>query len=174
MASSNGNEEAERKPGLKTWAPVSKFPSVIQMELLENNVIPDFNIGENERLVQWVGEVDWEYECEFPTPPTSLKSEQIDLILEGLDTFATVRLNGEKVLETDNMFIPSRIPVTGWLKASGEPNVLTILFESALKRGTQLEEKYGKKKSIMRDARRMHMRKAQVRPCQEHISLGIM
>jgi beta-mannosidase len=84
------------------------------------------------------------------------------LIFEGLDTFATVFLNGKEILKSENMFLPARVDVKALLKTPGEENELSILFESALRKGTELEEKFGTRASMMRDKRRMLMRKAQV------------
>jgi beta-mannosidase len=159
MINSNGVAEAEGMPGLKEWTPVSAFPSVIQMELIDKKIIPDPQVGENERLIQWVGEVDWEYECLFNCEDWA---DNVDLVFDGLDTFATVFLNDQKILESDNMFIPARVSARDALNGPGKENRLRIIFESALKRGTQLENKFGARTSMMRDKKRMHIRKAQV------------
>jgi beta-mannosidase len=59
-------------------------------------------------------------------------------VFEGLDTFATVRLNGGKpILEADNMFVEYRVNITKQL-VEGE-NELSILFDSAWLRGKELE-----------------------------------
>jgi beta-mannosidase len=165
LADSNGVATPESNPKLREWAAVSTFPSVVQLELLNRKLIPDPNVGENERLIQWVGEADWEYLCSFPSPSEQSASDScfVDLLFEGLDTFATVMLNGRVILQSDNMFLPQRVDVKGALKESGsEDNALVILFESAVKKGRELEEKYGARKSMMRDKKRMQMRKAQV------------
>lgn len=53
LANTNGNPNAEALyEKLAQWTPVVSFPSVIQMELLANGTILDYNVGENERLVQ--------------------------------------------------------------------------------------------------------------------------
>jgi beta-mannosidase len=62
------------------------------------------------------------------------------------------------------MFLPARIDIKHLLKRAGEENVMEIVFESALKKGTELEKQYGERASMMRDKRRMIMRKAQVYP----------
>ncbi|EXJ81605.1 hypothetical protein A1O1_07670 [Capronia coronata CBS 617.96] len=154
----NANGEAKADESLKSWTPVQSFPSVIQMELLAHKIIPDPNVGENERQIQWAGRADWEYSCTFPTPEGSTFN---DLVLEGLDTFATVTLNGREILKSDNMFIPHRVEVTSFLKPVKQDNELSIVFESAWKKGTELEAKFGPRKTWMRDRRRMHTRKAQ-------------
>jgi beta-mannosidase len=148
---------------LLEWAPASQFPSVIQLELLETGQILNPNIGENERLCQWVGDCDWEYRCRFSTPPEAFQYPTSELVFEGLDTFAIATLNGKKILKSDNMFLPARVDVKNLLRGSDDvENEMVILFESALKKGTELEEQLGVKQSLMRDTRRMHMRKAQV------------
>jgi beta-mannosidase len=162
LANANGNEHANKNTVLQDWQPASQFPSVIQLELLYTKQIPDPNIRENERLIQWVGEVDWMYRTSFPTPTHT--GQNTELVFEGLDTFATVTLNSQEILKSNNMFLPARIDIKHLLKRASEENVMEIVFESALKKGTELEKQYGERTSMMRDKRRMIMRKAQVYP----------
>jgi beta-mannosidase len=163
LASTNNSKRVPSDAKLREWTPASQVPSVIQLELLKTGQIPDPNIGENERLCQWVGDCDWEYRCQFPTPPEGFQYPTSELVFEGLDTFAIVTLNGKEILKFDNMFLPARVDVKQLLRESNaEDNEMVILFESALKKGTELEKQFGVKQSLMRDTRRMHMRKAQV------------
>ncbi|KIW42675.1 uncharacterized protein PV06_06201 [Exophiala oligosperma] len=158
LANSNGVSIPEAASSIKQWNPVKRFPSVIQMELLDNKLIPDPNIGLNERLMQWAGEVDWEYLTTFPTPQSQ---EVVELVFEGLDTYATIKLNGKEILKSQNMFIPQRVKVMDCLKPEGQENELSIIFDSAIKIANALEAKYGARTSWMRDKRRMHLRKVQ-------------
>ncbi|CAG9989738.1 unnamed protein product [Clonostachys byssicola] len=119
---------------------VGQFPTNVHLDLLHHKLIPDPFIGKNENLVQWVGEAQWVYRTTFSSPEISGGAKAV-LAFDGLDTFATVVLNGEKILETDNMFIPERVDVTKILKAQGE-NELVINFDSAYLRGCKLVEKY--------------------------------
>lgn len=165
LANSNGNKDAENMPALREWSAVTTFPSVIQTELTEKKLIPDLNIAENEYLTLWVGEVDWEYQCFFNTPPEATGNDEVDLIMEGLDTFATVYLNGAEIYKSDNMFIPARVPIKAALHSVGARNELVILFESPMKVGTALLKKYevpDNLPKIMKNPRRMAVRKAQV------------
>ena len=66
--------------------------------------------------------------------------EKAILVFEGLDTYATVVLNGETILKTENMFLPSRVDVTENL-FYGEDNVLEITFESTFLIGKKIVEK---------------------------------
>ncbi|CAI6081498.1 unnamed protein product [Clonostachys chloroleuca] len=119
---------------------VGQFPTNVHLDLLHHKLIPDPFIGKNENQVQWVGEAQWVYRTTFSSPKVSGGAKAV-LAFDGLDTFATVVLNGEKILETDNMFIPERVDVTKILKAQGE-NELVINFDSAYLRGCKLVEKY--------------------------------
>lgn len=159
LANSNGASIPDAASSIKEWNPVKRFPSVIQMELLDNKLIPDPNIGLNERLIQWVGEVDWEYTTTFPTPKIQ---RIVELVFDGLDTFATVKLNGKEILRSDNMFLPQRVGVKDLLQPEGQKNELSILFDSTIKIANAMEVKFGARTSWMRDKRRMHLRKAQV------------
>ena len=130
LANTNGVSIPEEASSIKAWNPVKRFPSVIQMELLDNKLIPDPSIGLNERLIQWAGDVDWEYLTTFLTPKTQ---EVVELVFDGLDTYATVKLNGREILRSENMFLPQRVNVKNWLKPEGQENELSIVFDSAIK-----------------------------------------
>lgn len=126
-------------------------------------MILDYNVGQNERKIQWVGKANWEYKCSFAALQNGITGKNVELVFEGLDTFATVFLNGIQIAKSDNMFIPIRVDVSSrLLMEPGQSNDLLIVFESAEKKGTELEEFWGKRSSLMRDRKRMNMRKAQV------------
>ena len=112
------------------WAPCASFPTVIHQELLAIGAIPDPNVGLNELDVQWVGEQDWQFRTTFVTPADVESFSGKDLVFDGLDTVATVFLNGETILESDNMFVAHRVDVSQVMKAAGEENILQIRFES--------------------------------------------
>ena len=138
---------------------VATVPGSVHQDLLAANAIPDPFIGTNERDVQWVGEVDWLYRCRFDVAAALLAQPALALCFDGLDTFATVWLNGQPILTSDNMFIPQRIAVDEVLRA-GE-NELQILFESALRRGKQREQEGGVRRLWNGDSSRLYVRKAQ-------------
>ncbi|KAI0010829.1 beta-mannosidase precursor [Xylariaceae sp. FL0662B] len=126
-------------------------------DLLDAKRIPDPFLDQNERLVQWVGEVDWEYECQFVHNPLPSHSHQ-DLFFEGLDTYASVFLNERPILTSSNMFHRHRVDVTGDLHSG--VNVLRIVFRSALQEGRALEDKHGKFRAFNGEGSRLHVRKA--------------
>ena len=139
------------------WLP-AKVPGTIHLDLLANNLIPDPFINMNEKDVQWVGEVDWLYRCTFDLPE-SILSEQVELCFDGLDTFATVWLNGEKLITSQNMFTPQRVSAKSHL-VSGQ-NTLCISFESAWRHGKEQQANHGQMKVWNTDASRVYVRKMQ-------------
>ncbi|KXJ96122.1 glycoside hydrolase superfamily [Microdochium bolleyi] len=134
-----------------SYLPVAQFPTMIHLDLLAHKLIPDPNIGKNELECQWVGEKVWVYRTTFTIPPEAAAGQagaaedgaKVMLAFDGLDTFATVVLNGETILETDNMFIPQRVDVTKQLRGGrGDVNELVITFDSAYLRGWERVEKH--------------------------------
>ena len=140
------------------WLPASA-PGVVQLDLMAAGRIPDPFYGLNENAVQWVGERDWLYRCGFQVSAEALSQPQLDLCFDGLDTFATVWLNGEQILASDNMFVPQRVLVKDRLRAGR--NELRILFESALQRGKEIEAQYAPQSLWNGDSSRLYVRKAQ-------------
>jgi beta-mannosidase len=140
------------------WLPATA-PGVVHLDLIAAGRIPDPFYGLNENEVQWVGERDWLYRCAFEVSPEALGRAQLDLCFDGLDTFATVWLNGEQILSSDNMFVPQRVPVKDRLRAGR--NELRILFESALRRGREIEAQHTQRQPWNGDSSRLYVRKAQ-------------
>jgi beta-mannosidase len=125
------------------FLPVAQFPTNVHLDLIANNIIPDPFIGKNENDVQWVGEAVWVYKTTFESPDLSAietHGAKAVLAFDGLDTFATVLLNGKEILKTESMFISERVDVTAHLKTGD--NELEITFESAYLKGWELVEKH--------------------------------
>jgi beta-mannosidase len=102
--------------------------------------IPDTSHGMNEHEAIWVDESSWSYKCTFPTSSTAQQSgARIALVLEGLDTFATVKLNGIVIVSSDNMFIRHKVDITAHISSNLQAtNILQIDFDSALVRGREI------------------------------------
>ncbi|RDX53645.1 glycoside hydrolase family 2 protein [Lentinus brumalis] len=141
------------------WLPVQHFPTTVHVELLGYKRIPDPFIGLHEWDVQWIGEVDWAFRTTFTASEAEVTSDKVDLVFDGLDTFAAVELNGHKILETDNQFVAHRVPVKDYVKA-GE-NSLVLTFSSAFRKGREIEKQHGKLNLWNGDSSRLHVRKAQ-------------
>ncbi|KAL8889841.1 MAG: hypothetical protein Q9215_002933 [Flavoplaca cf. flavocitrina] len=128
------------------WLPVSSFPTTVHADLAYRGLIPDPNVAKNEEHVQWVGEQSWAYRTKFESPSLSPTQKAV-LAFDGLDTHATISLNGKQRLKTNNMFTPERLDITKHLnKTTG--NELEIVFESSYFVGKKIVEsdpdhKYG-------------------------------
>ena len=78
-------------------------PGSVHADLLALGEIEDPFYRENEKSLQWIGETDWRYWRDFRVGAALLESERVLLRCHGLDTLATIRINGKLVARTDNM-----------------------------------------------------------------------
>ncbi|CCM04064.1 uncharacterized protein FIBRA_06223 [Fibroporia radiculosa] len=141
------------------WLSVHQFPTTVHVELLKHKKIPDPFIGLQEWDVQWIGEVPWAFKTQFNVSEVEVSAPNVDLVFDGLDTFATVILNGHQLLETDNQFISHRVPVKQYVKVGD--NELLIKFASAFRKGREIEKAHTKYNLWNGDSSRLHIRKAQ-------------
>ncbi|KAK3381973.1 glycoside hydrolase family 2 protein [Podospora didyma] len=131
-----------RRSTNSTWLSAAQVPSEVHTELVRHGVIPDPFVDLNELKATWVSEETWHYRTTFATPTAEGCAGVTDLVFEGLDTFASVKLNGQTILQSDNMFVEHRVNVDKFLNsaASGTENMLEIVFESARRRGLEFTE----------------------------------
>lgn len=106
-------------------------PGCVHTDLRRHRLIPDPFWSTHELGLRWIEETDWEYRTRFTLPAAWLADERVELVADGLDTVATVRLNGRLVARTDNMFTGHRWSVKPFLRAGA--NELAIHFGSAMK-----------------------------------------
>ncbi|KAG6817452.1 hypothetical protein H0H87_008620 [Tephrocybe sp. NHM501043] len=141
------------------WLQTSEFPTTVHVELLKLKKIPDPFIGLHEWDVQWVGESEWAFKSSFTVTEEELRFSNVDLIFDGLDTFAKVNLNDRTILETTNQFVTHRVAVKDALKVGS--NELLLTFESAFLKGRDIEKQHQKLGLWNGDSSRLHVRKAQ-------------
>ncbi|MBQ6156411.1 MAG: glycoside hydrolase family 2 protein [Bacteroidales bacterium] len=108
-------------------------PGNIHDDLLANKLIPDPFYGDNESKVQWVSDSVWEYIVHFDKDCGHGKSfAHNELVFEGLDTYAEVYINGQRLVATtgdsltNNMFRTWRFPMPEKLDEVG--NELRVRF----------------------------------------------
>jgi beta-mannosidase len=82
----------------------AKVPGCVHTDLLSNSKIGDPYFGDNEQKLQWIEKKNWEYKTTIIIDKTVLDNDKVDLVFEGLDTYAQVFLNQTKILTADNMF----------------------------------------------------------------------
>ncbi len=110
------------------WLPAT-VPGCVHTDLIGAGAIPDPQRGTNEAGLQWIDERDWEYAAAFTVGADILDQEVVELVADGLDTVATVTLNGTDVARTENMFIGYRWSVKPLLRRGR--NTIRIRFDSA-------------------------------------------
>ncbi|EGK01796.1 beta-mannosidase [Dysgonomonas gadei] len=115
---------------LNNWYPAT-VPGVIHTDLIANGIIEDPFYRLNERSVQWVDKEDWMYETHFDLDDDTFSRENIRLHFMGLDTYVHVYLNGESILEGDNMFREWKVDIKD--KVKRKDNKLEVLFRSPIK-----------------------------------------
>lgn len=144
------------------FLPAHDVPTEVHRDLLKNSEISDPFKESNELSVHWVADETWTYRTTFAAPVNYGKTATVTrLKFEGLDTFATVYLNGEEILNSNNMFVEHSVDLADKLKATG--NVLEIEFESASKKGLDLVKEHPEHRFIVHqtDVSRGPVRKAQ-------------
>ncbi|RVX38430.1 beta-mannosidase [Nonomuraea polychroma] len=111
-------------------SPVERVPATVpgcvHTDLLAAGLIDDPYLDDNEDRLAWIGRTSWRYETEFAFGGPG--DVQADLVFEGLDTVATVSLNGVELGATANMHRTYRFPVRDLLRTGG--NTLAVDFDS--------------------------------------------
>ncbi len=128
--------------GQNEWLPAT-VPGTVHTDLIDNEKIEDPFYRLNEHDLQWIDKEDWEYKTTFTVEEDLLKRDRVELDFKGLDTYADVMVNGQKVLSADNMFREWKVDVKDFLK-EGE-NELHIVFLSPIKEGIKKYDAQGYK-----------------------------
>ena len=105
-------------------------PGNVELDLIRAGLLPaDLDRGDNiYGLREWETH-QWWYSRSFNIPESAIDQPCL-LVLEGVDTLATVWLNDERIGTLENMLIPHRLDVTGRLRAG--KNTITIGIDSAV------------------------------------------
>ncbi|MBR5444700.1 MAG: hypothetical protein IKV57_01160, partial [Clostridia bacterium] len=106
----------------------AEVPGCIHTDLQKAGILGDLFWRDNAESCQWIENCSVTCTGVFTLDAVP---EKASLLFHGLDCYSTVSLNGVKLGETDNMFIPWRFAVSDVLK-SGE-NVITVDFRSPVK-----------------------------------------
>ena len=114
-------------------------PSDVHLALIQGGIIADPFYRDNEKQLQWIGAEDWIFETQFDYDKAFLNNEKIELVFEGLDTYADITLNDSLILSANNMFRQWNVDVKEILKAKS--NNLTIRFSSATKQNKAKQNK---------------------------------
>ena len=116
-----------REVGKTDWH-TATIPGSVHTDLLANKLIDDPFYRNNEKNQQWIEKKNWEYRTTFDVTAQALARENLELVFEGLDTYAEVYLNDGLLLSADNMFRTWRVDCKKLLHTGA--NTLRILFRS--------------------------------------------
>ncbi len=127
-----------RESGTANWLSAT-VPGLVHTDLLDHGLIPDPFVSTNELEIKSLEAKDWEYKTTFVLSSDLMKNEQVDLIFEGLDTYADVFLNDSLIIQADNMHRPWSAEVKRLLNR--KENELRVQFYSPVRKGQEkLEE----------------------------------
>ncbi|HEX2618020.1 MAG TPA: hypothetical protein VHL57_10790, partial [Flavobacteriales bacterium] len=119
----------------------AQVPGVVHTDLLRAGVIPDPFHDENVDNVQWIERADWVYERTVQVDEAVLRHGHVDLVFEGLDTYAEVYWNDVLLGRADNMFRRWTYPLKKLLRPG--PARLKVIFRSPIAEGQKRRAAYG-------------------------------
>ncbi|RKS06667.1 beta-mannosidase [Nocardiopsis sp. Huas11] len=115
-------------------------PGSTHLDLLAAGLIPEPYLDSAETELAWIHRTDWRYELTFDATAPA-EGERVDLAFDGLDTVATVELNGHVLGRTANMHRSYRFDVRAALREGA--NELAVTFRSALEFAEEQRESLG-------------------------------
>ena len=117
-------QEREQKPLLLK----AEVPGCVQLDLSREGYLPeDLYLGENIKKTEEFEDWEWRYEHHFTAPD---ERENVYIVFEGVDCIAEYFINGEKIGESENMFVSHEFEIGHYLK-DGE-NTVAVGIKSAV------------------------------------------
>ncbi|KAH3759148.1 beta-mannosidase precursor [Pelomyxa schiedti] len=104
-------------------------PGVVHTDLINAGVIEDPYYRYGDVDYRWVGLSEWTYSRTFTATTTLLSYKKVLLVCDGLDTAASVILNGVTLGTANNMFRRYTFDITSVVKSG--TNSLQLAFQSA-------------------------------------------
>ena len=117
----------------------AQVPGCVHTDLMAAGIIEDPFLDNNEAKFAWIGLCDWEYWTTFTV--SDLPGAKRFLEFQGLDTVASVKLDGELLLETANQHRRYRCDITE-LATVGE-HLLSITFSSPIRHADKMSIELG-------------------------------
>lgn len=108
----------------------ARVPGNVELDLQRANVLPEPFYAANIRLLRPYEGYEWWYTREFVLP-LDAGGPRWQLTFDGLDTLATIWVNGVEVGQTDNMLIAHQFDVSALLRR-GAPNQIAVHIASTV------------------------------------------
>ena len=97
-------------PISKEWVPLGDRGS-IQEALYQQGILPDPFYGENEKLYQWIEVHQWHLRSRFFLTEDMFNATEVELDFPCIDTYASISINRQKIIEAENYFHPYQVEV---------------------------------------------------------------
>lgn len=104
-------------------------PGCYELDLCRAGILPDLFYANNQMSVRQYEGHQWLYRREFTAPEIG-SGEKAILEFDGLDTLCDIFLNGKKIGEAQDMFVPHEFDVTKQLKVG--VNDVAVLFRAPI------------------------------------------
>jgi len=105
----------------------ANVPGDVHSALVERGLITDPYFGHQDQNSRWIEDREWWYRTQFDYILEPDRGERHELVFEGLDTFATIYVNGLEVGKTDNMLLAHTFDVTKVLRSGW--NAISVKFD---------------------------------------------
>jgi beta-mannosidase len=136
-------------------------PGDVHHDLLDNGKIEDPMYADNAEKCVWIEEKPWLYRKRFEIPKGFTK-DRLELVFNGLDLDADITLNGSRIAEHHNAFIPCIVDVSDNLKEGRNEIIVQIDVGKDRVKDKPYKKYYGDDKRIKsRRYMRIFMRKPQ-------------
>ncbi|KRC82470.1 beta-mannosidase [Sphingomonas sp. Root241] len=119
------DDAAKAHPKEAKWFP-ARVPGSVQQDLIAAGRVPDPFKGINEAPIQWAGLTSWQFRRVIEVTPAMPARDHVELVFDGLDTFASVSLNGKQLLATDNAHRRWRVDAKAALKPGRNELIVRI------------------------------------------------
>jgi len=117
----------------RTVSVPAQVPGEIHTDLWRAGKIADPYYRFNDVAYAWIPQDSWSFTKTFTADSSLASSKHVSLVATGLDTVATVFLNGQTIGKTDNQFRTYIFNISSILVAGS--NTIIISFESAIAYG---------------------------------------
>jgi beta-mannosidase len=114
------DDDALRKSKESVWRK-AWVPGDIHLDLQRDGILPNLYFGQNFYSSIWVEKQDFMLRNYFDAPDNE-KKQAVFLDFEGLDTYATIWLNGVVIGKTHNMFMTYSYDITNLFKTKRQQN----------------------------------------------------
>jgi len=120
-------------------------PGCVHTDLMAAGLLADPYVGTAEADQHWVGQQTWSYHNTlfFTGDSVELECDNTDLVCDGLDTIAEIRVNGRTIGTSVNMHRRNVFPMRPYIGVG--PNPIEIVFSPALEYTTKMAELVGER-----------------------------